>query len=147
VAASIIFIDSPGGKHEAVDLAYRTGAVLDEAGVDVAYHTDDLITDSRLFLRSPAFGVRAGMSRVAALESVTLAGARMLGLEDRVGSLEPGKDADFVILSGDPLSVYTRIEETWVEGERVFNRSDPDDRPYATGGFRVYDGTNAHVHR
>jgi len=147
VAASIIFIDSPGGKHEAVDLAYRTGAVLDEAGVDVAYHTDDLITDSRLFLRSPAFGMRAGMSRAAALESVTLAGARMLGLEDRVGSLEPGKDADFVILSGDPLSVYTRIEETWVEGERVFNRSDPDDRPYATGGFRVYDGTNAHVHR
>lgn len=147
VPASIIFIDSPGGKHEAVDLAYRTGAVLDEAGVDVAYHTDDLITDSRLFLRSPAFGVRAGMSRAAALESVTLAGARMLGLEDRVGSLETGKDADFVILSGDPLSVYTRIEETWVEGERVFNRSDPDDRPYATGGFRVYDGTNAHVHR
>ena len=147
VPASIIFIDSPGGKPEAVDLAYRTGAVLDEAGVDVAYHTDDLITDSRLFLRSPAFGVRAGMSRAAALESVTLAGARMLGLEDRVGSLEVGKDADFVVLSGDPLSVYTKIEETWVEGERVFNRSDPDDRKYSTGGFRVYDGTNAHVHR
>jgi imidazolonepropionase-like amidohydrolase len=87
------------------------------------------------------------MSRAAALESVTLAGARMLGLDDRIGSLETGKDADFVILSGDPLSVYTKVEETWVEGERVFNRADPEDRKYSTGGFRVYDGTNAHVHR
>lgn len=146
VPASIIFIDSPGGKPEAVDLAYRTGAVLEEAGVDVAYHTDDLITDSRLFLRSPAFGVRAGMSREAALESVTLAGARMLGLADRVGSLEEGKDADFLILSGDPLSVYTNIEETWVEGQKVFDLDNPEDREFATGGYKVYDGANAHVH-
>ena len=146
VPASIIFIDSPGGKPEAVDLAYRTGAVLEDAGVDVAYHTDDLITDSRLFLRSPAFGVRAGMSREAALESVTLAGARMMGLADRVGSLEDGKDADFLILSGDPLSVYTTIEETWVEGQNVFDFDNPDDREFATGGYRVYEGAASHVH-
>ncbi|MCS3647306.1 amidohydrolase family protein [Salinibacter ruber] len=146
VPASIIVLDSPGGKHEADELVYRTGRVLEEAGVDVAYHTDDPITDSRLFLRSPAFGVRAGMSRDAALESVTLAGARMLGLEDEVGSLEEGKDADFIVLSGDPLSVYTEIEQTWVEGTPVFDRSDPDDREFATGGYRVYDGAAQHVH-
>lgn len=146
VPCSIITIDSPGGKHEADELVYRTGKVLDEAGVDVAYHTDDPITDSRVFLRSPAIGVRAGMSRAAALESVTLAGARMLGLEDEVGSLEEGKDADFVVLSGDPLSVYTKIEETWVEGQSVFDRSDPEDRKFATGGYRVYDGAAQHVH-
>jgi imidazolonepropionase-like amidohydrolase len=146
VPCSIIMIDSPGGKHEADEVAYRTGGVLEEAGVDVAYHTDDPITDSRVFLRSPATGVRAGMSRAAALESVTLAGARMLGMEDEVGSLEAGKDADFVVLSGDPLSVYTKIEQTWVEGEPVFDRSDPDDRKFATGGYRVYDGTLQHVH-
>ena len=146
VPASIIFIDSPGGKPEAVDLAYRTGAVMEDAGVDVAYHTDDLITDSRLFLRSPAFGVRAGLSREAALESVTLAGARMMGLEDQVGSLEEGKDADFVVLSGDPFSVYTKIEETWVEGQNVFNIDNPDDRAFATGGYRVYEGAASHVH-
>ena len=146
VPASIIFIDSPGGKPEAVDLAYRTGAVMEDAGVDVAYHTDDLITDSRLFLRSPAFGVRAGMTREAALESVTLAGARMMGLADQVGSLEEGKDADFLILSGDPLSVYTTIEETWVEGQKVFDLDNPDDRAFATGGYRVYEGAASHVH-
>jgi imidazolonepropionase-like amidohydrolase len=147
VPCSIIVLDAPGGKHEADEIAYRNGRVLEQAGVDVAYHTDDLITDSRVFLRSPALGVRAGMSRTAALESVTLAGARMLGLDDRVGSLEEGKDADFVILTGDPLSIYTKIDETWVEGQKVFDRADPEDRAFSTGGFRVYDGTNAHVHR
>ena len=148
VPASIIVLDSPGGKHEAVDIAYRNGAVLEEAGVDVAYHTDDLITDSRLFLRSAAFGVRAGMSREGALEAMTLAGARMLGLDDQVGSLEEGKDADLVVLSGDPLSVYTRVEQTWVEGQKVFDFADPEDRKYATGGDGAYDdGAILHHHR
>jgi imidazolonepropionase-like amidohydrolase len=146
VPCSIIVLDSPGGKKEADDLVYRTGRVLNEAGADVAYHTDDPITDSRLFLRSPAIGVRAGMSREAALESVTLAGARMLGMADEVGSLDEGKDADFIVLNGDPLSVYTKIEQTWVEGETVFDRSDPDDREFATGGYRVYDDAIQHVH-
>ena len=148
VPASIIVLDSPGGKHEAADIAYRNGAVLEEVGVDVAYHTDDLITDSRLFLRSAAFGVRAGMSREGALEAMTLAGARMLGLDDQVGSLEEGKDADLVVLSGDPLSVYTRVEQTWVEGQKVFDFADPEDRKYATGGDGAYDdGAILHHHR
>ncbi|MFB6231741.1 MAG: amidohydrolase family protein [Salinibacter sp.] len=146
VPCSIIVLDAPGGKPEADEIAYRNGRVLNQAGVDVAYHTDDPITDSRLFLRSPALGVRAGMSREAALESVTLAGARMLGLADDTGSLETGKDADFIVLSGDPLSVYTNIEQTWVEGETVFDRSNPEDRNFATGGYRVYDDAIQHVH-
>ncbi|MCH8019003.1 amidohydrolase family protein [candidate division KSB1 bacterium] len=138
IPCSIIMIDSPGGKLEAVDLRYETGAILEKAGVDVAFHTDDGITDSRLLLRSPALAVRAGMSRAKALESVTLAAARMLDLADRVGSLEKGKDADFIVLSGDPLSVYTHIEETWVEGVKLFDRSNPDDRKYSVGGYEVF---------
>jgi imidazolonepropionase-like amidohydrolase len=132
---SIIIVDSPGGKLEAINLVYETGAILEKAGVLVAYHTDDWITDSRVFLRSPALGIRAGLSREAALASVTLAGAAMLDLDDRIGSLEPGKDADFIVLSGDPFSVYTKVLETWVEGEKVFDRSNPDDRLYAVGGY------------
>jgi imidazolonepropionase-like amidohydrolase len=135
VPCSIIVIDSPGGKLEAIDVDWKTGGVLERAGVDVAFHTDDPITDSRLFLRSAALAVRAGMSREAALEALTLAGARMLDLESRIGSLEVGKDADFVILSGDPLSVTTSVLETWVEGEPVFDRSRPEDRLYAVGGY------------
>lgn len=131
---SIIVLDSPGGKLEAKDMAFKNGRVLDEAGVRVAFHTDDWITDSRLFARSAALAVRAGMNRDKALQGLTLAGAEMLGLEDRIGSLAPGKDADFVLLNGDPLSVYTRVLETWVEGKKAFDLSNPDDRLYAEGG-------------
>ena len=146
VPCSIIMIDSPGGKLEAVDLIYKTGAELEKAGVDVAYHTDDGITDSRFFLRSAAFGVRAGMSESKSLEALTLAGARMLGLDDRVGSLEPNKDADFIVLSGEPLSVYTKIEQTWVEGEKVFDLSNPEDKKYSVGGYEVFRGDFTEVH-
>jgi len=146
VPCSIIMIDSPGGKLEAVNLIYKTGAELEKAGVDVAFHTDDWINDSRLFIRSAAFGVRAGMSEKKALESLTLAGARMLGLEERIGSLESGKDADFIILSGDPFSIYTNVEQTWVEGEKVFDLSNPDDYKYHTGGYEIYRGDFQYTH-
>jgi imidazolonepropionase-like amidohydrolase len=93
----------PGGKLEARDIDWKNGAELERRGVVTAVHTDDPINDSRWMLRSAALSVRGGMSREKAIESVTLAGAKMLGLDARVGSLEPGKDADFVLLSGDPL--------------------------------------------
>jgi imidazolonepropionase-like amidohydrolase len=135
VPCSIIVIDSPGGKLEALDLSFETGGILERAGVLVGFHTDDFITDSRFFFRSAALAVRGGMSREGALKALTLNGALMLDLADRTGSLVPGKDADFILLDGDPLSVYTKVLETWVEGERVFDRSNPDHRLYAVGGY------------
>jgi imidazolonepropionase-like amidohydrolase len=135
VPCSIILVDSPGGKIEARDLVFRTGAVLEKAGVLTAYHTDDGITDSRLFLRMAALGMRAGMSREKALHALTMAGAKMLELDGRIGSLEVGKEADVIVLSGDPLSVYTKVLQTWVEGAKVFDRSDPKDLLYAVGGY------------
>ncbi|WP_218827600.1 amidohydrolase family protein [Rubricoccus marinus] len=144
--ASIIVLDSPGGKMEARGLYFRTGRVMEDAGVDVAYHTDDGITDSRLFLRSAALGVRAGMSREKALEAMTLAGARMLGIADEVGSLEAGKSADLIVLSGDPLSIYTRIEQTWVDGTKVFDLAIPEDAAYSVGGYDVYRAFSQHDH-
>lgn len=132
---SIIMIDSPGGKLETVDVAWKNGAALEKAGALTGFHTDDGITDSRLFLRSAGFGVRAGMSRDGALYGMTMAGARILDLDARVGTLERGKDADFILLSGDPLAVATVVMETWVEGERVFDRANEQDRLWATGGY------------
>lgn len=135
IPTSIILIDSPGGKLETTDIRFETPAILEKAGVLVGFHTDDSITDSRWFLRSAGLGVRAGMSREKALYGVTMANAIILDLGDRVGSLETGKDADFIVLSGDPLSVYTHVLETWVEGKKVFDRSDPKDHLIAVGGF------------
>lgn len=148
VPVSLILIDSPGGKLEARNLLAASAPALERAGAMVALHTDDWVTDSRYFLRMAAMAVRAGMSRRAALESLTIRGAEMLDIADQAGSLTPGKDADFVILSGDPLSVYTRVLETWVEGKRRFDLNDEDDRLVAEGGFNALsdDDGNGHIH-
>ncbi len=143
---SVIVVDSPGGKIEAINLVMDNGAKLDRAGVLVGFHTDDNVTESRLFLRSAAMSVRAGMSRDKALYAMTMAGARMLDLQGRVGTLESGKDADFIVLSGDPLSVYTKVLETFVEGGRVFDRSRPEDRLIAVGGYGAGRNQILHVH-
>ncbi len=135
VPSSIILIDSPGGKLETMDIDYRNGVMLEKAGALVGFHTDDYITDSRHFLRSAGLAIRAGMSRDKALYGLTMAGAIMLDLQDRVGSLEQNKDADFIVLSGDPMSVYTKVEQTWVEGKKVFDRSNPKDYLTQVGGF------------
>ncbi len=143
--SSIILVDSPGGKLETIDTKWENGAALEKSGALVGFHTDDYITDSRFFLRQAAFGVRAGMSRDKALYAMTMAGAIMLDMQDRVGSLEPGKDADFIVLSGDPLSVYTHVEQTWVEGKSVFNRSIPMDYLTAVGGYGATNDKLIHI--
>ena len=135
VACSIIYLDSPGGKLEARDLEWKNGAELEKRGVLTAFHTDDPINDSRWFLRSAGLAVRSGMSRQKALEAVTIAGAEMMDQAETTGSLTAGKKADFVILNGDPLSIYTRVLETHVEGTKVFDLEDPRDRLWAEGGF------------
>lgn len=145
IPASIIMIDSPGGKLETTDIKFENGAALEKAGALVGFHTDDGITDSRWFLRSAGLAVRAGMSREKALYAMTMANAIMLNLESRVGSLEAGKDADFVVLSGDPLSVYSQVLQTWVEGKKVFDRSDPKDYLIAVGGYGAAADGDVHI--
>lgn len=147
VPCSIINVDAPGGKSEAMNLWAGNGGVLEKAGVLTAIHTDDGITDSRFLLRSAAMSVREGMTRAEALKALTINGAIMLDLEKKVGSLEAGKDADFVILSGDPFSVYTYVLQTWVEGIKRFDLSIPEDRAFVTGGFGVYPADSyTHAH-
>lgn len=134
IPCSIILIDSPGGKLETMDIRFETPTIMDQAGVLYGFHTDDYITDSRFFLREAAIGVRGGLSKEKALYALTMANAKMLDLDKRVGSLETGKDADFIVLSGDPLSVYTHVLQTYIEGVKVFDRTDPKDYLISVGG-------------
>lgn len=145
VPASIILIDSPGGKLETMDISFINGAALEKAGALVGFHTDDGITDSRLLLRSGGLSVRAGMSREKALYGLTMAGAIMLDMQDRIGSLEQGKDADFLVLSGDPLSVYTHVLQTYVEGKKVFDRDIAADYLTQVGGFGAGNDRETHI--
>jgi cytosine/adenosine deaminase-related metal-dependent hydrolase len=85
------------------------------------------------------------MSREKALYAMTMAGARILNLQDRIGTLEAGKDADFLVLTGDPLSVYTKVLETHVEGIKRFDRNRPEDRLYAVGGYGAGRDQDAHI--
>jgi len=134
---SIIVTESPGGKLEAVQLRMDNAAALERAGVKVAFHSDDNVVNSRFLLREAALAVRAGMSEQGALRALTLHAAEMMDLADRIGSIEPGKDADLVVLSGPPFSVRTQVLETYIDGEQVFDRARPADRRFATGGFDV----------
>tara|TARA_B100001245_G_C22543342_1_gene272310 strand:- start:209 stop:526 length:318 start_codon:yes stop_codon:yes gene_type:complete len=65
--------------------------------------------------------LRTGVSEEDALATVTINAAQVLQIDERVGSLEAGKDADFVIWNGHPLSQFTRAEQTWVDGQRFFS--------------------------
>jgi len=67
--------------------------------------------------------VREGIPRDVALKAVTLAPAQMLGLEKRLGSIEPGKDADLVVFSGDPLDFNSTVEQVFIDGILAYERT------------------------
>jgi imidazolonepropionase-like amidohydrolase len=94
----------------------------------------------RDFLMSVAIAVRHGLPESTALRAVGLDAAKVLGVDQRVGSLQAGKDADFVVLSGDPLAVGTMVEATWIDGVRRYARS-TDSQLLAVRAGRIHDGT------
>ncbi len=139
IPVSLIVIDAPGGKMEAINFDPHGAATLEKAGVKIAIHTDDNINSSRFLLREAAMAIRGGLSEETALKALTINGAEMLDLQNRVGTLEPGKDADLVVLSGDPFSVYTKVPQTWIEGQKVYDHSVPADAEYYSGGYNFGD--------
>ena len=139
IPVSLTLIDSPGGKPETIGLLEENAAVLAKAGVTVTINTDDSITESRFYLRTGAIAVRGGLPEMEALRALTWNAAKLLHLDHRLGSLEKGKDADFVVLSGAPFSTYTQVLETHIEGRKRFDRSKKADWVYQAGGFALPD--------
>lgn len=107
-------------KVELAELTWRTAALLNEAGVLVALTTDHSVTPIQYLPLCASFAVRHGMSETDALKAITINPARILRLEHRIGSLEAGKDADMLVMSGHPLDWRTVIEEVYVNGEAAF---------------------------
>ncbi len=110
----------PGGSRENTALE---GAVrFDRLGGKISFHQDH--PDGHQYYLRPCASlfVRKGMSKENALRALTLNPAELLRLDDRIGSLEPGKDADFLILSGPPLEFESLVERVFVEGNEVYNR-------------------------
>ncbi len=137
IPVSLTLIDAPGGKAETIGLLEENAYVLDKAGVAVTINTDDSITESRFFLYTGSIAVRGGMPEAAVLKAMTLTPAKLMHLDHRIGSLEKGKDADFVVLSGSPFSTYTQVLQTYIDGKKVFDRK--ADWGYQAGGFALAD--------
>ena len=107
-------------KIEAWDAIPGAGSLMHDQGVVVAFKSDNAQLASRLNWEA-AKAVKYGLSEEEAFKFVTLNPAKHLKIDKWVGSLEVGKDADFVLWSGNPLSVYSRCEQTWVDGRKYFD--------------------------
>ncbi|MDH5588909.1 MAG: amidohydrolase family protein [Gemmatimonadota bacterium] len=121
--AAAVWSDWGAFKMEAYDATKYNARILMEAGVTVSLHSDNAQIASRMNWEAGKL-LRTGLTEEQALTTVTINAARVLAIDDRVGSLEAGKDADFVIWSGNPLSQFTRAEQTWVDGRRYFSLED-----------------------
>ncbi len=114
----------------------KAAAALEARGVAVILggRVDDL-------LLSAAEAVGAGMSPVAALEAVTLRPASLLGLEKRLGSIAPGRDADLIVVNGDPLSSRSHVQKVWVRGRQAWDIDGEVDRALVVRAGLILDGT------
>jgi imidazolonepropionase-like amidohydrolase len=123
-AGTSTFSDWWSYKVEAYDAVPQNAALLDEAGVVSTLNSDSDELIRHLYLEAAKSVRYAGLDAVRALRLVTLNSAMQLGIQERVGSIEVGKDADLVLLNADPLSVYARVEWTMVDGKIEFQRRD-----------------------
>jgi len=129
ISASI-WADWGGFKMEAMDGVRANLALVHHAGARSVVHSDDASGSQRLN-QEAAKGMAAGaaigitISEDDAIKWITLNPAWSLGLDDKVGTLEVGKNADVVLWTGNPFSVYSKPEKVWIDGAVLFDRTDP----------------------
>ncbi|MFT4685907.1 MAG: imidazolonepropionase-like amidohydrolase [Neolewinella sp.] len=121
VAAST-FSDWWAYKYEVNEAIPYNGAIMHENGVLTAFNSDDAEMARRLNQEAGKAVLFGGVSEEDALKFVTLNPAKILHIDDRVGSIKTGKDADVVVWNNNPLSIYARAEHTFVDGIEYFNR-------------------------
>ncbi len=122
-ASCSLFSDWWAYKIEAFDAIPYAAALLDEGGAEVCLKSDSNELVRHMTQEAAKCVKYGGMSELKALQAITLMGAKQLGLADRIGSIEVGKDADLAIFNGHPLNSFARCEMTLIEGEVFFQRA------------------------
>jgi imidazolonepropionase-like amidohydrolase len=120
--AGSTFADFWSYKMEAFDAIPYNAALMAQRGVNVSMNSDSDERARRLYLEAAKAIKYGGMSEEEALRTITLNPAMQLGIDKRTGSIDVGKDADLVIFSQHPFSVYTMVEMTMIDGEVYFDR-------------------------
>ena len=110
--------------EEQFGFRYETAAMLSEQGVPVAF--GGLRGETKFLSLNAGIAVQNGMDHQKALEGLTIIPARMLGVDDRIGSLAVGKDADIVLFRGDPLEITSPVEKVFIDGRLVFEKGSFD---------------------
>lgn len=130
-AGGSTFSDWWAYKFEVYDAIPYNGAMMHRAGVLTSFNSDDAELATRMNTEAAKAVKYGGLSEEEALNFVTINPAIQLGIEERVGSLEVGKDADFVIWNEHPLSTFASAEQTWVDGIKRFDKNEHEQRVLA----------------
>lgn len=123
-AGASCFADWWAYKFEVYDAIPHAGALMRERGVLVSFNSDSSDLARRLNTEAAKAVKFGGVPEEEALKFVTINAAKQLGIDKRVGSLEPGKDADFVVWSGHPLDSRSVVLQTWIDGKKYFDRDE-----------------------
>lgn len=107
-------------KYETKNKTFKTPGILQRAGVKVAIMTDHPVIPVQYLPIMAGLSAKAGMERFEALKAITINPAEILGIEDRVGTIEVGKDADLVLMTGHPFELDAKVEITFVEGKVAY---------------------------
>ncbi|HYJ05332.1 MAG TPA: amidohydrolase family protein, partial [Chthoniobacterales bacterium] len=130
------FADWWGYKFEVYDAIPDNAAIMHQQGVLTSVNSDSGDLARRLNTEAAKTMKYGGLPPEEALKLVTIYPARQLRIDAKTGSLETGKDADFVIWSGHPLSNYASVKQTWVDGRKYFDRAEDLEARKAFAGQR-----------
>ncbi len=113
-------------KIELRDMTWKTIGILYKAGILVSLTADHPVVPLQFQTIYAALAHREGLPLQGAYEVITINGAKILGLEDRIGSLEEGKDADIVLFTGEPLDVQSKAVKVFIDGELIYDMNEED---------------------
>lgn len=120
----VTFADSWGFKVEGWDAIPQNAYILWKEGVLVSLHTDSPVIEERDYIEQASIINHYGMPDEAALQAVTINPAKILGIDNRVGSIDVGKDADLTVWTGNPLELTSKADRVFIDGKPVYTQQD-----------------------